>query len=79
MTKLTITRMNAIPSIHFLQTQHGHLLVVHVLILFLKTSIEVYSFREFGTSSQIFGANEERVLLQLYTVFVLLLGNILYF
>ena len=71
MTKLTITvtfYLNPVLPICSLQSRHRYSFVVHVLILFWKAS-EVFSFREFGISSQIFGANEERVSLSLYTVF----------
>ena len=69
----------SISSYIFLTERHGHWLVVYVLILFLKTASDISSFKEFGRSTQIFGANEERVSLPLYTVFVLFLCNILLF
>ena len=71
--------MNPILPIYFLQIRHGHSFFVHVLILFLKTACEVSSFREFGISSQIFGAYDERVSLSFYTAFVLFLWNVLVF
>lgn len=45
----------------------------------LENAGEVSSFREFGVSFQIFGANEERASLPLYIVFALFLCNALVF
>ena len=71
--------MNPILPIYFLGSRHGHSFVLHFLILYLKTAREVSSFRKFGISSQIFGANEERVSLPVYTIVVLIHCNMLVF
>ena len=55
-------------SYTFLTEWHGYWPVAHTLILLSNTASDVTSFREFGISSQIFGASEERVSLPLYTV-----------
>ena len=51
--------MNPKCATYFLQSLHGHLSLVHFLILSLKTAREFSSFKSLGMSSQIFGAREE--------------------
>ena len=47
--------------IQILQSRHGHLSVVRVLILFLKIDNAFTSLIESGTSSHIFGAKDKRL------------------
>ena len=51
--------MNSILPIYFLQSRQGHMLVVHVLILFLNTARHVSLLRESGENTIIFGVSEE--------------------
>ena len=46
--------------IYFLHSLHGHWLVVHVLILVVNWDSLVSSLSDWGISSQILGAKEER-------------------
>lgn len=53
--------------------------MVHIFILFLKTASDVSPLRGFRIKSQIFRANEERVLLPVHTVLSFFSAIYLYF
>ena len=69
--------MNPVLPIYFFQSCHDHWLVVHILILFLKTARDISSLREIGMRFQIFGANEGRAFWH-FTIYLFLLNYMVF-